>query len=309
MLVLYNYSIVAQDRQSILQKFEEKMKYKEKISPYIIKMYQNLYDDNFLIETKSKNKTENFLECSKQIWLDKDTGAIVGARFCKQRLCPICNYRRSTMLWHKVKEVTNHIDNEYIFITLTVKNCPAENLKKEIDHILESFHRITTRRTWKKNFIGYIRGLEITYNAKENTYHPHLHILAVACEDYFKSEYVDIHTLRQWWTESAQLDYYVQVNIKKVKDKDSAIAEVVKYAVKVADLLENEIDENRLKATQTIASCINGRRLMSTGGIITKLSKKLKIDLEAEEEEMNDIKNAYYYEFINGKYEYKNLQT
>jgi hypothetical protein len=119
---------------------------------------------------------------------------------------------------------------------------------------------------------------------------------------------VDIHTLRQWWTESARLDYFVQVNIQKVKNKDNAIAEVVKYAVKVADLLENEIDENRLEATQTIASCINGRRLMSTGGIITKLAKKLKINLE-EEEEYNDTKNAKFYEFIDGKYENKNLQT
>lgn len=308
MLVLCNYSIVEQNRQSILQKFEEKMKYKEKIEPYIIKMYNGEYSENFLIETKSENKIANFHECAKQLWLDKETGAIVGARFCKQRLCPICNYRRSTMLWHKVKEVTNHIDNEYVFITLTIKNCTADKLKEKINLILESFHRITTRRTWKRNFLGYIRGLEITYNAKENTYHPHLHILAVTSDDYFKSEYVDIHTLRKWWTESARLDYFVQVNIQKVKDKDNAIAEVVKYAVKVADLLENEIDENRLEATQTIASCINGRRLMSTGGIITKLAKKLKINLE-DEEEYTDTKGSNFFEFINGKYQYKNLQT
>jgi len=291
-----------------LQKFEEKMQYKAQIEPYIIKIYSGEYDNNFLIKTKCENKSVNFHECAKQLWLNKETGAIVGARFCKQRLCPICNYRRSTMLWHKVKEVTNYIENEYVFITLTVRNCCAENLKGEIDHILESFHRITTRRTWKRNFIGYIRGLEITYNAKEDTYHPHLHILAVACDDYFKSEYVDVHTLRKWWKESAQLDYHVQVNIKKVKDKDSAIAEVVKYAVKVADLLESEIDQNRLRATQTIASCINGRRLMSTGGIITKLAKKLKIDFD-EEDDLHDTKNADFYEFSDGKYEYKNLQT
>lgn len=305
---MYNYSIIGQTRQSILEKFQEKMQYKSQIEPYIMKMYSGEYDKNFLIKTSCENKSVNFHECAKQLWIHKETGAIVGARFCKQRLCPICNYRRSTMLWHKVKEVTNHIENEYVFITLTVRNCTAENLKNEIDHILESFHRITCRRTWKKNFLGYIRGLEITYNAEENTYHPHLHILAVTSDDYFKSEYVDIHTLRQWWTESAQLDYYVQVNIKKVKDKDSAIAEVVKYAVKVADLLENKIDENRLKATQTIASCVNGRRLMSTGGIITKLAKDLKIDFD-EEDDLYDTKNANYYEFSNGKYEYKNLQT
>lgn len=303
-----NYSIIDVNSQAILKKIEERMKYKEKLSPYITKIYDGDYESKIKIESRSTGKKENFLNCATDLWIEPETMQITGANFCKQRLCPICNYRRSTMLWHKVKEITKQIDNEFIFITLTVKNCEGIKLKENINKILESFHRITSRKTWKKNFVGYIRGLEITYNAEKDTFHPHLHILAVASENYFKENYVDVHTLRSWWTESAKLDYYVQVDIRKVKEKDKAIAEVVKYAVKMADILEQGTDKKRLEATQILASCINGRRLMSTGGIITKIAKKMKINIDDDEIDIvTKREKSIHYQYQNGFYTKKEI--
>lgn len=304
---MFEYNIADVGCQEILQRLSERMKYKEILQPYIIKLYKNEYDENFKIETTSKNKAENFENCGSDIWMD-DEGHITGANFCKQRLCPVCNYRRSTMMWHKINEIVSLFpDNEFLLVTLTVRNCKDTELNKTINHLLDSFHRITCRRTWKKNFKGYVRGLEITYNAKKNTYHPHIHILILASDEYFKSDYVDIHTLRKWWKESANLNYFVQVNIKKVKKKEKAVAEVAKYAVKMSDILKNDISEQRLRATQVVASCINGRRLISTGGYITKAARILKISLDDDYDTFSARKSAKYFHWENGKYSKKKL--
>lgn len=208
------------------------------------------------------------------------------------------------MLWHKVKQVIQNMETDFLLITLTVKNCKAEELQDTITHILESFHRITNRKKWKRCFKGFIRGLEITYNHEKGTFHPHVHILVSCSAEYFKQEYVDIHTLRQWWAESARLDYFVQVDVRKVKDKDNAIAEVVKYAVKIADILKEGQDEKRVEATKTLYNAVTGRRLMSTGGNIKKMAKKMKINLEDDEldEVYEKRKNSRYFVYKKGKY-------
>ena len=301
-----DYIIISQKSQTILKRIEERADYKNKLLPYIKKIYDGDYGDDKII-TKSENKYINFENCATDLWIDEETGQITGANFCKQRLCPVCNYRRSTMLWHKVSNVISDIQNEKLLITLTVKNCTGDNLKATIDGILESFHRLTSRRMWKRNIVGFIRGLEITYNSQEDTFHPHIHILAIASENYFKEDYIDVHTLRQWWTESARLDYYVQVDIRKIKTTDKAVAEVVKYAVKMADILQQDADEKRLRATQTLASCIVGRRLISTGGLIKKLAKQKNICIDDEIDLSEKRENSAYYHLENGKYTKKNI--
>lgn len=303
---MVDYNIISQKSQTILKRIEERAIYKNKLLPYIKQIYDGDYGENKII-TRSENKYINFENCATDLWIDEESGQITGANFCKQRLCPVCNYRRSTMLWHKVSNVISDIQNEKLLITLTVKNCTGDNLKTTIDGILESFHRLTSRRTWKKNIVGFIRGLEITYNSQEDTFHPHIHILAIASENYFKEDYIDVHTLRKWWTESARLDYYVQVDIRKIKTTDKAVAEVVKYAVKMADILQQDADEKRLRATQTLASCIVGRRLISTGGLIKKLAKQKNICIDDEIDLSEKRENSAYYHLENGKYTKKNI--
>ena len=303
---MVDYNIIEQKSQSILKRIEERAVYKNKLLPYIKKIYAGECGDN-KIGTRSENKYINFENCATDLWIDEETGQITGANFCKQRLCPVCNYRRSTMLWHKVSNVINDIQNEKLLITLTVKNCTGDKLRSTIDSILESFHRLTSRRMWKRNIVGFIRGLEITYNSQEDTFHPHIHILAIASENYFREDYIDIHTLRKWWTESARLDYYVQVDIRKITTTDKAVAEVVKYAVKMADILQQDADEKRLRATQTLASCIVGRRLISTGGLIKKLAKQKNICIDDEIELSEKREKSAYYHLENGKYKKKKI--
>src|SRR5699024_4646643 len=53
---------------------------------------------------------------------------------------------------------------EFIFLTLTAPNVPAEELNDEIKHYNHSFKKLMERKEVKNIVKGYARKLEITYN-------------------------------------------------------------------------------------------------------------------------------------------------
>jgi len=307
--MLYN-SIITEQSQAQLDKYiaklQDRMRIKETLIPYITKIYKNQYDDNFLIRTRNQNLIEAFTQCGKELFWNGDR--IIGAAFCRQRICPVCNLRRSNITYHKIAQIVEAIpDKDYVLITLTVKNCAPAWLSKTIDNLLQSFHRLVNRKSWHNAFDGYFRTLEITYNAKDDSFHPHLHILAKCSADYFDSCYIDNADLRRMWTESANLPYYVQTDIRKIEDNTKGIAEVAKYAVKMSSIISNKVDSQRLRATQILLSTLKNRRLIATGGIISKTAKQLKIDFEDQESTAEITAKTVLYTYQNGKYIKSNL--
>lgn len=283
-----------------ISKLQDRMSIKENLVPYITKIYKNEYDQNFLIKSRNQNLIEAFEKCGKELFWNGER--IVGASFCRQRICPVCNLRKSNTTYHKIENIVEAIpDKNYVLITLTVKNCAPEWLNNTINNLLSSFHRLVNRKTWKASFTGYFRTLEITYNSKENTFHPHIHILAKCSNEYYTKNYIDNSTLRHMWTESANLPYYVQTDIRAIEDNAKGIAEVAKYAVKMSSILSNKVDSQRLKATQILLSTLKNRRLIATGGIITKTANQLKIDIEADEAEAITA-DTILYTYSNGRY-------
>ena len=63
------------------------------------------------------------------------------ADFCKDRLCPMCTWRRSLKLFGQTSKLMQHICAKekvrYVFLTLTVKNCAGENLSETIDELID----------------------------------------------------------------------------------------------------------------------------------------------------------------------------
>lgn len=55
------------------------------------------------------------------------------AEFCKHRLCPVCNWRKSNKMFSQMKEVSAELIKDfptarYLFLTLTVKTSMGRNL-------------------------------------------------------------------------------------------------------------------------------------------------------------------------------------
>jgi hypothetical protein len=119
-------------------------------------------------------KYDDTLLCSSVLEQD---GNKLRSRFCNNRWCNICNRIRTAKL---IKGYGAAIDSmiDPRFVTLTVPNVPAEELRAEIRRMLSEFRKIQElRRKQKKPLIRGIRKLEVTYNPDLQNFHPHFHFI------------------------------------------------------------------------------------------------------------------------------------
>lgn len=172
------------------------------------------------------------------------------ARFCRVRHCPVCQWRR-TLMWRarffsaipKVMEA--YPTARWIFVTLTVKNCPLESLRDTLGEM----NRAWSRMTKKKGFpaLGFVRSTEVT-RSKDGTAHPHFHCLLMVRSQYFGKQYLKQSDWTEMWKQALRVNYTPVVNVKAVKNlkgevgKDGvaiALLETLKYGVKEADLTQD----------------------------------------------------------------------
>jgi plasmid rolling circle replication initiator protein Rep len=208
---------------------------------------------------------------------DRTERKIIEAKFCQLRLCPICSWRRSRKLYGEVMSIITQpefVDQKFVFLTLTVKNCEKESLKDELNRITRAFNKLTKDDDSYFNlaFTGAFRAVEITYNKKTNMYHPHMHVLVSVGPDYFKKSnkhYMSHDRLMGLWREKCGLDYDPAVRIQKVMgDKSKQVAEVAKYTVKSTDMPNAAVAETLDKALHRV-------RLVSFCGLFKRVRNRL----------------------------------
>lgn len=230
---------------------------------------------------------------------------LLKANFCKVRLCPMCAWRRSLKIFGQVSKVMDKVEKnynyKYIFLTLTVKNCYGEDLKDTLDLMTKSFNKLSERKAFKQAIKGYFRSLEITYNKKDNTYHPHFHLVLAVDNNYFTNSRVYL-SQEKWtnlWKESLKVDYTPVVDVRRVKSKNKdfgkVIAETAKYTVKADDYLikdeDGKIDEKLTDSVvETLDKALHRKRLVSFGFIFKEIHKMLKLD-DAEEGRLENTDN------------------
>lgn len=173
--------------------------------------------------------------------------------FCKTRLCPTCAKRKS-LKWifalSLMIEYVNHTYNyEYLLLTLTAPNVKGEYLHDELKKYSKAFDQMLKRKKYKDNVKGFIRKLEITYNNKTETYHPHYHVILAVEKSYFKKGYINRDTWLKDWQRAMKDSSITQVDIRRVYNKSttnnelnktsiqSGILEVAKYTSKSGDYL------------------------------------------------------------------------
>lgn len=104
-------------------------------------------------------------------------GNNITSRYCNQRFCKICNRIRTAKLMIGYGPIIAQFKEPY-FVTLTIPNPTAEQLRPEIRKMISEVKKIQDlRRKHKQELIKGIRKLEITYNPDENNYHPHFHFI------------------------------------------------------------------------------------------------------------------------------------
>jgi plasmid rolling circle replication initiator protein Rep len=244
-------------------------------------------------------KAMKLRECASTLVFRQDADGgnrkLYQAYFCKDKFCPMCNWRRTLKLGAenmKVIEAANAENSlNWVFLTLTVKNCKGDKLKQTIDDMQKGFTALFRRKAVSGFVKGWFRCLEITVNRDQGTYHPHFHVLICASKNkrlIRQNDWVNL------WRVSAKLDYQPVVNIKRVtarhtkkhlseiiKERDNqaqamnkAIAETSKYPIKSADILGGTMEENA-EVLKVLDSATFNKRLIAYGGLLKKIRSRI----------------------------------
>lgn len=220
------------------------------------------------------------------------------SNFCRDRLCPMCNWRRSRMLQGQIMQILHSAVQEqkmrFIFLTLTVKNPTKDDLNKTINNMFEGFNRLFKYKKVDNIVVGWVRVLEITRNNKKHsknydTYHPHFHVLIGVKPSYFSGqEYLSQKKWVELWQKALKVDYTPVVNVQVVKPKregqtvEAAVAETATYTVKETDYIHKS-DEETDSVIAVLAETLKNRRLIGYGKLFKEIKSKLKLqDVESD---------------------------
>ena len=200
------------------------------------------------------------------------------ADFCRHRLCPTCNWRKSLKLFSQMKEVSARLLQDfpgarYLFLTLTVKNCSGAELAQTIDKMNFGFKLLAnagktnaSAKAVKANLLGYAKAMEIKYDAEKTItpemyaqrkkyyierglktgsanpnygmYHPHFHVLLMVKPSFFNRGYIKQEQWAEIWQDCMKLDYTPQVDIRAIKANKRATEESAADAAMTAAISE-----------------------------------------------------------------------
>jgi plasmid rolling circle replication initiator protein Rep len=269
-------------------------------------------------------RKQRIYDCSSELCfaVEKEGNKnLIIADFCKDRMCPSCQRRRSLKVYHQIKKICNYIVAEkptvsFMMLTLTVPNVHRCDLPETIKHMMSSYHRLFRRSEVKKGILGWFRSLEVTKQKnKDDFYHPHFHVLIAVRPSYFSTNYINQKRWLTLWQESTRQPEITQVDIRKIKPNrkgirsgelslnaeggssqasiSGAAAEVGKYATKPSDYIKKDMNDNYYAdpdTVNTLAACLHGTRLIAFGGLLKEVKELLL--LEDAESESTDLVNV-----------------
>lgn len=253
---------------------------------------------------KHARKADRMYACSGVLEFgevaDEKTGEVryrlLRARFCRVRYCPICQWRRS-LFWRARFYKTlpgllaKYPTARFLFLTLTVENCPVENLRETLQHMGKAWGRFIKRKEFS-SVIGWVRTTEVTREKARPGYaHPHFHCLLMVPSWYFSgARYVKQAEWAEAWRGALRADYTPVVDVRTVKPKKqkttdadasslprAGVIETLKYSVKPSDMTDAP------EWFVTVTEQTHRLRFIATGGLFKDV---LKPEEKITDEEM-----------------------
>lgn len=217
------------------------------------------------------------------------------ANFCKLRLCPMCIGRRARRTVWKLSRVLNQVEQEhnakFLFLTLTMKNVPGDQLGAALGHLTKAWYRFVDQQQIGRSAKGWFRAIEITRCGRN--YHPHLHAILAVDADYFSREsrksgkYLHQADLIERWQKALRVDYRPSVRIQTARGKPGqgqalasaggrAAVEAGKYAVKDDDYIDPKLpDDLAVEILRDYTNALRRRRLTAFGGWLKDAARAL----------------------------------
>lgn len=190
--------------------------------------------------------------------------------FCKDRFCPMCNWRRSLKIFGQVSQIMDVLEARgyrFLFLTVSVRNAlpdiSGDNFFTAVQTMYDGWRTLYNNyfrknKTLKDVICGTFRSFEVTINKERKcdngspnpwygSFHPHFHVILAVKPEYFHKAYVKQEQWVEMWRVCCGLDYEPTVDIRTIKPKPDkkngetsiagAVSEVSKYTVKDKDYL------------------------------------------------------------------------
>jgi len=207
----------------------------------------------------------------------------IKAKYCDTRICHVCNRIRTAKMMNGYMAQLKGRPIE--FVTLTLPNVTAENLRSTCEQILkEATNIVRNFREYKKIDINGVRKLEVTYNQREDTYHPHLHFVVDKAGKELVAEW-----LKRIPTANRKGQDY------RPADQNS-LNELFKYTTKIIGHKPGEYIVYT-KALDNIMQALRKKRCFQPFGDVKKVSEEITPELKVQ---VYDIKP---YDFMTWQWE------
>ena len=307
-----------QESQEIFENYEKEQSQEAgTISKFAEKKKAAFYLSLIERKLKKPDKAERLEICGTSLVFERsenERSRLVFGNFCRVRLCPMCQWRRSAKLQSQMFAITDLLSEKYsfIFLTLTVPNCTAEELRNTLGAMQAAWNRFRQLKQIKKMMRGYYRGIEVTHdiepiiterryrkyrdyydarglkagdkNPNYGKYHPHYHIVIAVNKSYFTSrDYLSDKVFRELWEQSYRASGKLQVDIRAVKPRKKgeeptrkAVLEVTKYPVKDAEYLSGDLSEDT-RTVEALERELRDLRFVSLGGCFKEAHAQLHL--------------------------------
>ena len=165
----------------------------------------------------------------------------------------------------------------WLFLTLTIRNCPVDDLRRTLRHMNKAWGRLVKRPEFAGNVQGWVRATEVT-RGQDDSAHPHFHCLLMVHSYYFSGKYYV--TQSRWaelWQECMRVNYRPIVDIRTVKARRGApgekplrraLAETLKYAVKPSDMHGEWLIE--------LTRQVHKLRFVASGGVLRNMLREFE---------------------------------
>ena len=200
---------------------------------------------------------------------------------CKDRVCPVCNSYRASILSRKVEKLGKDMENPHL-LTITANTLNRDSLKTAVECFKKSTSLLKKERSWWKRYIrGGVEHIEITYK-EETGWHVHSHMLVDLAVDR-KVENMQL-TDNGYFLDPLKKDLehvLLKVGLGQISDirpvTEGYGKEISKYSMKFG----LDIDEARLKE---IIVDMKGKRMVSRFGNCYGLKEMEELTPKEEEQ-------------------------
>jgi plasmid rolling circle replication initiator protein Rep len=281
--------------RSILKKYEI-----QKMNTY--KVAQLLGDDYLFTDgNEDDSRYAALINCGTLLGFCRDSESGVvhlkAANFCRQRVCPMCQFRKSEKMFADMLQVVELLRGKYRFLhmVLTIPNSKYDiELVNGVKLLYKAFGNLIHSGKPKKAFKGVLRCLEVSYNYDNDTFHPHLHCLVAVKPSYFNDTkvYMSVDEIRKLWTAAvnnaiakmdgvdfARSDAELQCSIRAIREGDyRGIAEVCKYCLKPLNLDKSDNERQNKRVLLSLWHSLKGARFVQKYGVIKEAFKEIGTD-------------------------------